>query len=170
MVGVTLVLGGARSGKSHFAESLVLETNRRPVYIATAEAHDEEMRQRIRHHRSRRDVRWKTLEAPLELIRGINNESGENRVVLVDCLTLWLTNLMIYERDVTSQCEALLYLLKEARSDIVLVANEVGLGIVPEHRLAREFRDYAGQLNQAVAAIADRVYFIAAGLPLKLKG
>jgi len=167
---VTLVLGGARSGKSRFAETLVLETGKRPVYIATAEAQDDEMRQRIRQHRARRDVRWKTLESPLELIRGIKNESGDNRAILVDCLTLWLTNLMIYERNVSSQCDGLVYLLKETRSDIVLVANEVGLGIVPEHRLARQFRDYAGQLNQAIAAIAHRVYFVAAGLPLTLKG
>lgn len=167
---VTLVLGGARSGKSRFAENLVLETGKRPLYIATAEAQDDEMRQKIRKHRQRRDAGWRTLEVPLDLIRGINNESGENRAILVDCLTMWLTNLMIYERDIGTQYDALVCLLREARSDIVMVANEVGLGIVPEHRLAREFRDYAGRLNQAVAAVAGRVYFIAAGLPLKLKG
>lgn len=171
---VILVLGGARSGKSRFAEDLVLQTGKRPVYIATAEAQDEEMRQRIRQHRARRDVSWKTLEAPLELIRGIKNESGENRAIIraiiVDCLTLWLTNLMIYQRDIETQCEGLVYLLKEARSDIVLVASEVGLGIVPEHRLARSFRDYAGELNQAIAALAHAVYLVVAGLPLKLKG
>jgi len=170
MVEVALVLGGVRSGKSRFAENLVLETGKRPVYIATTEVQDDEMRQRVREHRERRDARWKTLEAPLDLIRGINNESGENRAILVDCLTLWLTNLMIYKRDIGTQCDALVHLLRGARSDIVLVANEVGLGIVPEHELAREFRDYAGRLNQAVAAVAGSVYFIAAGLPLRLKG
>ncbi|RCL00829.1 MAG: adenosylcobinamide kinase / adenosylcobinamide-phosphate guanylyltransferase [Candidatus Tokpelaia sp. JSC188] len=170
MANVTLVLGGARSGKSRFAESLILKTNKNPVYIATAEAHDEEMRRRIRQHRFRRDINWKTLETPLELIRDINNEGGENRIILVDCLTLWLSNLMIYKRDIAYQSEGLLYLLKEVRSDIVLVANEIGLGIVPECRLNREFRDYAGQLNQGIAAIADTVYFIVAGLPLILKG
>lgn len=170
MASVTLVLGGARSGKSRFAESLILQTGKRPVYIATAEPFDDEMRERIKLHREDRGTRWKTLEAPIELVRGIKNESGPERAILVDCLTVWLSNLMAHSRDIKAPCDTLVYLLKEPRSDIVLVASEVGLGIVPDNRLAREFRDHAGKLNQAIAAIADKVYFIAAGLPITLKG
>lgn len=167
---VTLVLGGSRSGKSRFAENLVLKTMKHPIYIATAKIHDEEMHQRIKIHRRCRNSVWKTLEAPLDLVQTIVAESSENRAILVDCLTLWLSNLLVYDYSVEIQCDRLVCLLKKACSDIVLVSSEVGLGIVPDNRLAREFRDYAGRLNQAVAAVAHGVYFVAAGLPLKLKG
>lgn len=165
---VTLVLGGARSGKSALAERLVLAHGRPPVYVATAEAWDDEMRARIAQHRAERDgLGWRTIEAPLDL-PGALALAGE-APVLVDCLTLWLTNLMLGEHDIPGATAALLAALDRA-GPTVLVANEVGLGIVPDNALARRFRDAAGRLNQQVAARADTVVFTAAGLPLVLKG
>ena len=168
---LSLVIGGTRSGKSAYAEKLALEHDR-CVYLATAESSDEEMRQRIATHRARRDERaqrWRTVEAPIELAAAIRHECAPQQCLLVDCLTVWLGNLMHYERDIDSAREALLESLADASGSIVLVANEVGLGIVPDNAQARRFRDHAGMLNQAVAAAADRVVFIAAGLPMVLK-
>jgi adenosyl cobinamide kinase/adenosyl cobinamide phosphate guanylyltransferase len=168
---ITLVLGGARSGKSRHAEALLARHPDFPkgpwAYLATAEAWDEEMRIRIAEHRARRDGRWRTRDVPLGLPAALAAESGP---VLVDCLTLWLTNLMLGERDVEAMTSALLSVLRARAAPTVLVANEVGLGIVPETPLGRAFRDRAGVLNQRVAAVADNVHFIAAGLPLLLKG
>ncbi len=162
-----LVLGGARSGKSVFSESLVEKFSER-VYIATAEARDDEMRARIADHRARRGDGWRTIEAPVALPNAIRTEGGPRRALLVDCLTLWLTNLILAEHDVEVATDDLVSALQSA-NPTVLVANEVGLGIVPDTPLGRRFRDAAGRLNQRVAALADAVVFVAAGLPLILK-
>jgi len=165
---LTLVLGGARSGKSVYAEGLIEEQGA-GLYLATAEARDGEMAERIRRHRERRDNRWQTVEEPLELARALELNASPNRPILADCLTLWLGNLMEAGRDVDSETKALVGCLGGLPGAVVFVSNEVGLGIVPETRLGRAFRDHAGRLNQAVAAAADRVVFVAAGLPLMLK-
>ena len=167
--GVTLVLGGARSGKSAFAETLTQEHGRR-VYVATAERFDDEMAQRIETHRARRGEGWRTVEAPLRLAEAIRRESVPRTCLLVDCLTVWLGNLMHHGHDVEAAREALLESLAAASGPVVLVANEVGLGIVPDNAMARAFRDHAGRLNQAVAGLSERVYFVAAGLPVNVKG
>jgi adenosylcobinamide kinase/adenosylcobinamide-phosphate guanylyltransferase len=166
---VTLVLGGAGSGKSDYAETLVENQAGAWVYLATAEPLDDEMAERVRRHRARRSSRWTTVEQALELTRALETEAGAGRVVLVDCLTLWLSNLMAAERDVAAESEALTEALGGLAGPVVLVANEVGLGIVPDNALARAFRDHAGRLHQGVAGVAQRVVFMAAGLPLVLK-
>jgi adenosylcobinamide kinase / adenosylcobinamide-phosphate guanylyltransferase len=166
---VTFVLGGARSGKSRYAESLIEAAAESGLYLATAEARDDEMRQRIRHHRARRGPRWSTIEAPLEIVPPLRREARVSRPILVDCLTLWLANVLDAGREVEPACAALLETIAALDGPVVVVANEVGLGIVPENSLARAFRDHAGRLNQAIAARADRVVFVAAGLPLLLK-
>ncbi len=160
---VTLVLGGARSGKSAYAEVLLGGG----TYLATAEAGDAEMAARIAAHRARRGEAWRTVEEPLELAAALAKCEGP---VLVDCLTLWLTNIMQAGRDVDAEVQALVAALQELAGPVVLVSNEVGQGIVPDNALAREFRDRAGRLNQEVAAVAGRVVLVAAGLPLVLKG
>ncbi len=166
---ITLVLGGARSGKSRYAEALVAEAAPGALYLATAEAHDAEMAERIRAHRARRGNFWQTLEEPLALAACLRRESRAERPILVDCLTLWLSNLLEAGRAVEREAADLLEALPALAGPVVFVANEVGLGIVPENALARAFRDHAGRLNQAIAATAERVVFIAAGLPLVLK-
>lgn len=167
--GVTLVLGGARSGKSAFAEKLVENCGLQPVYLATGRAFDSEMEARIGKHQQRRGSNWHTVEEPLGLAEALLRQSMPGRAVLVDCLSLWLTNLMMAKRDVGEACASLLAVFGELGGPVVLVANEVGLGIVPENAMAREFRDHAGEVNQQVAARADTVIFVAAGLPLVLK-
>ncbi|HEY0524405.1 MAG TPA: bifunctional adenosylcobinamide kinase/adenosylcobinamide-phosphate guanylyltransferase [Stellaceae bacterium] len=171
---LTLVLGGARSGKSRHAESLVEASGLARAYIATAQALDAEMAERIRHHRERRaGAGWTTIEAPLDLSGALATAARPGRAVLVDCLTLWLTNVLLRAEDggggVAAEIAALADRLPRLEGPVVLVANEVGLGIVPDNALARAFRDHAGRLNQAVAAAAQRVVFVAAGLPLVLK-
>lgn len=179
----TLVLGGARSGKSACAEALALSTGREAIYIATASAEDDEMARRIAHHRERRPDAWVTVEEPLKLGEALDTWAGPGRVVLVDCLTLWLSNLifsgsgafpetgtvMLPPRFIVER-ERLLATLTRPRGDIILVSNEVGMGIVPLGALTRCFADEAGRLNQSVAALSDRVLLVAAGLPLTLKG
>jgi len=167
---VTLVLGGARSGKSRYAERLIEAAATRGTYIATAEPGDAEMMSRIEVHRTRRcgDF-WHTVEAPLEVASVIAKEATTDRPLLVDCLTLWLSNLLLADKCVETETRSLCAVLREAAGPIVLVANEVGLGLVPETPLGRRFRDAAGRLNQEIAALADRVIFVAAGLPLVLK-
>ena len=167
---VTLVLGGARSGKSRYAEALITASAAGGTYIATAEAGDAEMAARIADHRARRGPFWRTVETPLDLADAIVTNADPVRPVLAECLTLWLSNLMGAGRVVEHESETLLGALRDARGPVVLVANEVGLGLVPETPLGRAFRDEAGRLNHAVAALADRVVFVAAGLPLMLKG
>lgn len=166
---LTLVLGGARAGKSAFAEGLAKAWDRR-VYVATAVVTDGEMAERIAQHRARRGPDWRTVEEPLELSAVLQRESAPTTGVLVDCLTVWLGNLMHHERDVDAAGEALLDALAAAPGPVVLVANEVGLGIVPDNAMARAFRDHAGRLNQAVARVASRVFFVTAGIPMTLKG
>jgi adenosylcobinamide kinase / adenosylcobinamide-phosphate guanylyltransferase len=164
---VSLVLGGARSGKSRFAEGLLSSHVGRRIYLATAEPGDEEMRARIRDHQARRAGRWRTIEAPLDIAAVI--ATARQQAILLDCLTLWLANSMAAGRDIDRATEELCAALDKIVAPVVIVSNEVGLGIVPESPLARDFRDRAGHLNQAVAARADRVFFLAAGLPLTLK-
>jgi len=165
-----LVLGGARSGKSRHAEGLLeAMPGARRVYVATGAAGDAEMAARIAAHRARRGDGWSTVEAPHDLAGTIAREAAPGAAVLVDCLTLWLSNLLLAGADLDAARRALLDALAAARGPVVCVANEVGLGIVPDNALARAFRDAAGRLNQDVAAAADRVVFVAAGLPLVLK-
>jgi adenosylcobinamide kinase/adenosylcobinamide-phosphate guanylyltransferase len=167
---VTLILGGARSGKSRHAERLVERAAAAGIYCATAEPGDAEMTERIARHRMRRGAFWRTVEAPLALAAALAAEVRPDRPVLVDCLTLWLSNVLLAGKDSDAESAALLAGLRGAEGPIVLVANEVGLGLVPQTPLGRRFRDAAGWLNQEVAALADRVVFVAAGLPLLLKG
>ena len=179
----TIILGGARSGKSSYAEKLAIETGKEVVYIATARAGDGEMAKRIERHRSSRPAHWETVEEPIKLAAAIARWSAPDRVVLVDCLTLWLTNLIFsVDQDCPEvgvidlpavfyeESDALIDALREAKGDVLLVSNEVGLGIVPYGALSRCFSDEAGRLNQAVAAVCDRALFIVAGMPLTLKG
>jgi len=165
----TLVLGGARSGKSAFAEKLIGDSGLAPVYLATASAGDDEMQARIAHHRARRGEGWTTIEEPLALTDALSREAADRRGVLVDCLTLWLSNLMLAGRDPERESRVLAEFLHAAPHLIILVSNEVGLGLVPDTPLGRRFRDAQGRLNQIVAAAVPNVVFIAAGLPLWLK-
>ncbi|KKZ85776.1 adenosylcobinamide kinase/adenosylcobinamide phosphate guanyltransferase [Rhizobium phaseoli] len=166
----TFILGGARSGKSRFAENLVIATGLDRHYIATGRAWDEEMQARIARHKVDRGPSWTTHEEPLDLVGALAAIDGERRIVLIDCLTLWVTNLMMEERDMAAEFAALADFVARAKARLVFVSNEVGLGIVPDNRMARDFRDHAGRLHQMIAAKAAEVYFVAAGLPLKMKG
>ena len=169
---LTLVLGGARSGKSRYAESVIadLPSQWQPpwVYVATAEAADAEMSERIAAHRARRGPNWRTVEAPRDLPVAL--QAAQGQAVLVDCLTLWLSNLMLAEADIDTQTALLQQALAAATAPVVLVANEVGFGLVPEYPLGRRFRDLQGILNQRIAASADRVVLVVAGIPLAVKG
>ena len=165
---LTLVLGGARSGKSRYAEGLISALPPPWTYVATAEARDHEMAARIRAHRARRGASWRTIEAPRDLIAAL--EGREAAPALIDCLTLWLSNLMLADADLDKEIAALEAALAQAPAPIVLVANEVGSGIVPDNALGRQFRDLQGVLNQRIAARADRVVLMVAGLPLAIKG
>ena len=165
---LTLVLGGARSGKSRHAEALVTAAPSPWIYVATAEAFDDEMKARIAEHRGRRGGQWQTVEAPLDLAGALAGVSA-TADVLVDCLTLWLNNLMYRDRDVDAETALLEAALAARRAPVVLVSNEVGSGIVPENAEARRFRDLQGRLNQRIAARADRVLLLVAGLPMVVK-
>lgn len=171
MTGHVLVLGGARSGKTSFAEQLAIRSGRRPAYLATAEALDAEMRDRVATHRAIRGDRFTTIEEPLALSDALVAAARDHDVILVDCLTLWITNLLLANEDVAgavSELGATLVQIKNAR--IILVSNEVGMGIVPDNAMARTFRDLAGSAHQRLAEICDEVHFIVAGLPMTLKG
>ena len=165
---LTLVLGGARSGKSRYAEGLIAALPPPWIYIATAEAGDDEMAVRIKTHRARRGADWRTVEAPRDVAAALAASSV--MPVMVDCLTLWLSNLLLADADIEREIEALEDSLSAMNKSAVLVANEVGSGIVPDHPLGRTFRDLQGMLNQRMAARADRVILMVAGLPLALKG
>lgn len=164
---IDLVIGGARSGKSSHAERQARASGLAVTYIATAQAHDAEMSARIAHHRERRPAAWRTVEETLALAAALQRCAPANTCLLVDCLTLWLTNVMLAER--TGEIDRLLDALPTLAGHIILVSNEVGCGIVPENALARRFRDEQGRLNQRIAARADNVTLVAAGLPLVLK-
>ncbi|WP_084582659.1 bifunctional adenosylcobinamide kinase/adenosylcobinamide-phosphate guanylyltransferase [Sphingomonas azotifigens] len=164
-----LVLGGARSGKSRYAQARAESMPGDLIFVATAQALDDEMEDRIARHRADRGPRWSTLDVPLDLPAAIDAEAAPDRVLLIDCLTLWTSNLLFADRDLDTETAALADAVAAAKGPVILVANEVGLGIVPDNALARRFRDAAGRLNQAIAAVADEVQFVAAGLPLRLK-
>jgi adenosylcobinamide kinase/adenosylcobinamide-phosphate guanylyltransferase len=166
---LTLILGGARSGKSRHGEQLAIASGLNPVYLATAEAGDEEMSARIKAHRARREALWATVEEPLALAETLRRTAGPDRVILVDCLTLWLTNLMVAERDVAEEIETLLAALPDLPGRILLVSNEVGQGVVPINAMARGFVDHAGILHQRLAEQAGRVVFMTAGIAMDLK-
>jgi adenosylcobinamide kinase/adenosylcobinamide-phosphate guanylyltransferase len=168
----SLILGGARSGKSALAERIALESDREVIYIATAQAHDAEMRARIDHHRARRPAQWSCVEEPVALAQVLCTHAREDRCLLVDCLTLWLSNVLHADQ---AQCfererHALLQALPALPGQVVMVSNEVGLGVVPMGELSRRFVDEAGRLHQDLARCCERVWFVAAGLPLVLKG
>jgi adenosylcobinamide kinase / adenosylcobinamide-phosphate guanylyltransferase len=167
---LTLVLGGARSGKSRHAESLITASAPPPwVYVATAQALDAEMTERIAHHRARRGAGWQTVEAPHDLAEAVAAVPAD-AALLVDCLTLWLSNRMLAEADIEPESAALEKALARRHAPTVLVSNEVGSGVVPDNALARRFADLQGRLNQRIAVHADRVVLVVAGLPLTLKG
>jgi len=168
----SLILGGARSGKSALAERLAAESGLEVVYLATAQARDAEMAARIAHHRARRPAHWHEVEEPLALADALRAHARAERCLLVDCLTLWLSNLLgdADGERCARERQALLDVLPDLPGSIVLVSNEVGLGIVPLGELSRRFVDETGRLHQALAAVCERVLFVAAGLPLALKG
>lgn len=169
--GHVLVLGGARSGKTGFAERLAMRAGTAPAYLATAEALDGEMRERVQTHQAQRSGRFATIEEPLALAEAISLAAGEHDVILVDCLTLWISNLLGSNRNVAGAVEELVAVLEEIEGTrVILVSNEVGLGIVPDNALARTFRDLAGSAHQRLAEICDDAYFVVAGLPIVLKG
>ena len=174
-----LIAGGARSGKSSFAENLCKELGSRKLYVATAPVLDDEMRFRVaKHQQQRKSDNWDTVEEELDLL-GVIKSPGDYDVVLIDCLTLWLNNLLfaaeqaggtdLSEEKISELCSEIIRSCQEASSHVVMVINEVGLGIVPENRLARLFRDLSGRCSQTIAAAADRVYFTSCGIPLRLK-
>jgi adenosylcobinamide kinase / adenosylcobinamide-phosphate guanylyltransferase len=168
----TLILGGARSGKSAWAERLAGESDREVIYLATAQAGDEEMTERIAHHRARRPAQWVCVEEPIRLADALYQHARADRCILVDCLTLWLSNLL---GDADPECfererDALLEAVPQLPGELLMVSNEVGLGIVPMGALTRRFVDEAGRLHQSIAAVSERVLFVAAGLPLVMKG
>ncbi len=166
---MTFFLGGARSGKSRLAQQQAEDHTGALVYIATGQAFDAEMTQRIARHRADRGPRWRTVECPMDLPAAIDRESGPGNVLVVDCLTLWVSNLLLADRDFESAAAALVTALGNRRCPMMIVSNEIGLGIVPDNALARQFRDNIGRLHQAVAAAASAVMFVAAGLTLRLK-
>ena len=165
---LTLVLGGARSGKSRHAEALLSALPQPWFYIATGEPRDNEMAARIAEHRARRGAQWQTIEAPRDLAAALATVPA-GAAVLIDCLTLWLSNVMLAGADVEAEAGRFEHALTGRTGAVVLVANEVGLGIVPENALARRFRDAAGRLNQRLASVADRVVLLVAGIPVKVK-
>lgn len=168
---VTLVLGGARSGKSRFAQQLAIDSNLPVVYLATATASDTEMAERITHHQQNRPAEWRLRECPLNLIETISEEGKQSQTILVDCLTLWLNNQLFQnpQQGFPILFTQLLDAASNSKAQIIFVANEVGLGIIPLGEITRKFVDEAGRLNQMLAQQADKVFFIAAGLPLSLK-
>ncbi len=166
----TFILGGASSGKSAYAERLSLNHAGRCIYVATAHPSDPEMSEKISRHRARRGENWTTIEEPVSIVKPISNLNESNVLILVDCLTLWLSNIMLENLDVVFETRKLVEQITDARAHLIFVSNEVGLGIVPDNVLAREFRHAQGVLNQEVAAAADEVFLITAGLPLNLKG
>jgi adenosylcobinamide kinase/adenosylcobinamide-phosphate guanylyltransferase len=170
-MGHVLVLGGARSGKTGFAERLAMRAGTRPAYLATAQALDAEMRERVESHKQQRTQAFATIEEPLRLSAAITQAAKAHDAILVDCLTLWITNLIVANENVATAVDELLATLaKTTSARVILVSNEVGLGIVPDNAMARMFRDLAGSAHQRIAEICDDAYFVVAGLPMVLKG
>jgi adenosylcobinamide kinase/adenosylcobinamide-phosphate guanylyltransferase len=165
-----LITGGARAGKSRYAERLMKARPARHAVIATGTAGDEEMAERIARHRAERDPTWEVIEQPISVRSAIRNAARPDRIVLVDCLTLWISNLMAEQREIDIEMQGLVGTLQNAAGPVIVVSNEVGLGIVPDNALARAFRDNLGRANQVVAATADCAVFMAAGIPIVLKG
>jgi len=167
-----LILGGARSGKSRLAEQTAIDRQLAVTYVATAQALDPEMQSRIEHHQNQRPAHWSLVEEPLYLANALQKIDRPNQIILVDCLTLWLTNLLLLEDQNIQQfeCEQLLRVLPTLESEIILVSNETGLGVVPLGEISRQFVDEAGRLHQALGQIADKVVFCVAGFPMILKG
>ncbi|EXH91165.1 bifunctional adenosylcobinamide kinase/adenosylcobinamide-phosphate guanylyltransferase [Acinetobacter baumannii] len=167
-----LILGGARSGKSRLAEQTAISMQLAVTYVATAQALDPEMQSRIVHHQNQRPAHWSLVEEPLFLAKTLQKIDRPNQIILVDCLTLWLTNLLLLEDQNIQQfqCEQLLRVLPTLESEIILVSNETGLGVVPLGEISRRFVDEAGRLHQALGQIADKVVFCVAGFPMILKG
>ena len=166
----TLVLGGAASGKSLYAENLVRESGGKLVYVATAQALDEEMQGKITTHRERRGDQWRTVEEPLSLVDALKDNDSADAAILVDCLTLWLSNLVADDLDAAAETDKLIQTLPQLSSSVVFVSNELGLGVVPQNDAARHFRNLHGTMNQSIAAAAEQVVFVTAGLPTVLKG
>ncbi|ETI61381.1 bifunctional adenosylcobinamide kinase/adenosylcobinamide-phosphate guanylyltransferase [Marinomonas profundimaris] len=166
-----LVLGGVRSGKSAFAQEQVAASGKPVCYIATSQVWDDEMEKRVQQHKDNRPQEWQLIEEPLALAAVLNGVNSPNQAVIVECFTLWLTNLLCLEDEARLQQEkaALLLAVEQFQGDLVLVSSEVGLGIMPMNALARRFGDEAGAMNQALAKLTDRVTFVAAGLPMPLK-
>lgn len=165
---IIYITGGARSGKSRFAQDLAEKLSCHPIYLATAQSFDDEMSDRIRRHQADRDSRWRTHEEPLNLVSALATYNRDD-VILVDCLTLWLSNILLVQSDVVTETNNLISYLTTQQATLIFVSNEVGMGIVPDNVLARKFRDTAGQLNQAVAEKSDAAYLLVSGLPLRLK-
>ena len=167
------VIGGCRSGKSSHALKLAEQVHgNQKIFIATCQPHDEEMKKRVVRHQEERDPSWKTLESPVRVPQTIDASSHEENVILVDCLTLWVSNLMLEDKDIdeiSAYTQQLTQSIQKARCPVILVSNEVGTGIVPENRLARHFRDAVGSVNQKVAACCDKVVWMVAGIPVKIK-
>ena len=188
MAKITFVLGGARSGKSAFAEDLAKKYND-VVYIATAEAKDDEMRERVQIHRARRPFNWKTIESPYYVDRVVSELNGKAGLVFIDCITLYITNMFLSseitnsagcsdmktmdlnqrQNHIMAEINKLSQVCRESSSDVIVISNEVGLGIVPDNALSREFRDIAGCANQSLAGEADEVYFVVAGIAQRIK-
>ncbi len=166
---LTFILGGARSGKSRRAQLLAEATPGRLVYVATAQPFDDEMADRIARHRSDRDDRWRTIEAPTELAAAVRTHGIDGNVILIDCLTLWISNMLLANADIDAAVDEMVRALAASPCPTFVVSNEVGLGIVPDNALARQFRDHAGRLHQQVAKVADRVEMMVAGLALRIK-
>ncbi|WP_375255014.1 bifunctional adenosylcobinamide kinase/adenosylcobinamide-phosphate guanylyltransferase [Yoonia sp.] len=166
---LTLVLGGAASGKSDYAEGLVKKAGNCPTYIATAQVYDDEMAQKVARHRQTRGTSWHTIEEPLAIAAAVHG-APQNQPILIDCATLWITNIMLGEHDFDAQREALFDAIAASSNPVVIVSNEVGQGIVPDNALSRRFRNAQGALNQQIAQRADLVVAVMAGLPLPLKG
>jgi adenosylcobinamide kinase/adenosylcobinamide-phosphate guanylyltransferase len=167
---VVFICGGSRSGKSSKAIEMALARAERPVFIATAEALDEEMTERIAHHKQERGSRFETVEVPVDVAASLRALAEEHQVIVLDCLTLWLSNVMLREGlDLAAESAALVEALGECKATVIVVSNEVGCGIVPENALARQFRDEAGRLNARVAAISDEVYWMVFGCALRVK-
>jgi adenosylcobinamide kinase/adenosylcobinamide-phosphate guanylyltransferase len=175
---MTFILGGARSGKSRFAQELAAKLGLRVLFVATGEALDEEMNARIEAHKRSRSPAWKTLEAPTDVAKALRNKIGNAEVVIVDCVTLLVSNLMgtedidakTLEKKVTAELEELVAFVKTKKAQFIIVSNEVGLGVVPAYHAGRVYRDVLGTANQILAGNADEVYFMVAGIPIKLKG